>query len=233
MAIAEKRLRQPTKAGIVTSAAQVRDMLRISPDVTYPFLEWVASPEGGFDLRNENRSVGSGDGHTTGSFGANIPTGSEGAVALSWNYKLGEFEQTARNLIWQTQFPGHGSPAFAISTEQKTDEWSAVTRDGSDLDRDILGKILWGHRTFFVVQFKIAEKPNGFFKIWMAYDKWPDFTKSPTVQRLQMDSSQGDKAQMTYGMYALHSKPGKYQGFGRHFAIAATPQRAIELAMMG
>lgn len=218
----ERKLRQPTAAGPVTKPpADFRGM----SSVAYPFLEWI--PDGdGFALRNENRSAGSGDGHTTMTTGRDLAKGSLSYCAFDWLYKSGEFEQTARNLIWQIQMVD--SPAAAISTEQKTDEWSLVTRNGSTTTRNPFAKIAWGRWAYFVVGVHLSDK--GLVELWFAHDDWPDISKAPLIRRPGINTWQGKTGHQTLGMYAKHGRAGVYVGYGRHFGRAGTPQRAVELA---
>lgn len=219
----ERRLRPVTEGPITTPPADFRGMSKLA----YPFLTGVPNPAGsGIVIRNENRSAGSGDGHTTITTGRDLPNGSLTYCAFDWLWMPGEFEQTARNLVWQLQMVD--SPAAAISTEQKTDEWSLVTRNGSTATRNILGPIEWGRWAYFVVGVHLADK--GFVELWWSHDAWPDVAKAPAIRRPGIKTWQGKTGHQTLGMYAKHAKAGVYRGYFGSFGRASTAARALELA---
>jgi hypothetical protein len=213
----ERSLHVPPAGTVTKPPADFRGMSQVD----YAFLS-----SDGHVLRFENRSVGSGDGHTTLTTGRDLPNGSLACAAFDWLYRAGEFEQTARNLVWQEQMVG--SPIAAISTEQKTDRWSLVDRVNGSEHRHDLGPIPWGRWAYFVVCVKLGSQ--GYVEAWAAIDAWPDVSTAPRY-RVTGNTWQGTTAHQTLGMYARHSRMGVYVGFAGHYARAATPQRAIELAV--
>jgi hypothetical protein len=213
----ERSLRHPLPVGTLTKPpADFRGM----SSVAYRFLS-----SDGSVLRFENRSVGSGDGHTTLTTGRDLPNGSLACAAFDWLYRAGEFEQTARNLVWQEQMSG--SPIAAISTEQKTDRWSFVDRVNGSEHRHDLGPIPWNQWAHFVVCVKLGSQ--GYVEAWYSPTGWPDVSKAPRYH-FAGNTWQGTTAHQTLGMYARHSKAGVYVGFAGHYGRAATAQRAVELA---
>lgn len=216
-ATGERSLRHPLPTGPITKPpVDFRGMSSVS----YTFLSGANDT-----LRFENRSAGSGDGHTTLTTGRDLPNGSTACAAFDWLYKVGEFEQTAWSLIWQQQMVS--SPIAAISTEQKTDRWTLVDRINGSQHRHDLGPIAWGHWSYFVVCVKLGSQ--GYVESWYAVDGWPDVTQKP-VYHFAGNTWQGRTAHQTLGIYAHHSKSGVYVGYASRYGRALTPARAIELA---
>lgn len=171
------------------------------------------------------------DGHATFDFGRDMAEapgfGSTTYRVFEWCFMPGEFEQTARNLIWQTQ--EEDSPIAAISTERKTDRYSLVERVGGDETRHDLGPIPWGHWPVWVIGEKLADS-GGWLDLWYsASGTIPDVFVKPLIH-LEGDTWQnGRKGHDTLGMYALHaSKTEKpYLGYFHRYGRAATALGAI------